>query len=112
MPEFTARPAAPDSLPLDFATMADTAQHLIDAGGQMSAAGLDTGTLAMRGHLALLIPEAEDRLGRLAGAGAEEARQRLAAGPDVLGPLRYARCLARSVIALCTLLADEGKRDA
>lgn len=37
-----------------------------------------------------------------ASAGLGEARRKLAAGQSSLGPLPWAKCLARSVDALCT----------
>ncbi|MYZ38320.1 MULTISPECIES: DUF6415 family natural product biosynthesis protein [unclassified Streptomyces] len=93
-----------EALPLDFATMRDTAQHVLDFGDRLLDEDLETAVLRLRGHLALLIPEAERRLGRLSSAGIEEARRRLVADPGLLGPGRYARCLARSVLTLCTHL--------
>lgn len=104
------RPTDPDadSLPLDFATMVGTARRVVDAGARTT--DVETATLLMRGHLALLIPEAEEHLGRLAPVGIEEARLRLDAGPGLLGPVRYAHCLARSVLALCTHLDNAGAR--
>ncbi|MFE1956767.1 DUF6415 family natural product biosynthesis protein [Streptomyces sp. NPDC059479] len=109
MPELTAGTPAPDtdSLPLDpldFTTMVKTARRVAGSDAQLSGEDLQTAVLQLRGHLALLIPEAEDRLGRLAPVGIEEARRRLDADPGVLGPVRYAHCLARSVLMLCTHL--------
>ncbi|QXE36223.1 hypothetical protein KQY30_20220 [Streptomyces sp. GMY02] len=102
----TARPAAPDtdSLPLDFATMRATAQHTVDFGIRLLPEDLDTAILRLRAHLALLIPEAEQRLGRFSPAGIEEARRRVAADPGLLGPVWYAHSLARSVLTLCAHL--------
>lgn len=96
-----------ESLPLDFVTMAGTARHALDFGAAVLDEDLETATLRLRGHLALLIPEAQDRLGRLAGAGVEEARQRMDATPSVLGPVRYAHALARSVLTLCAHLGHQ-----
>ncbi|MFD8964963.1 DUF6415 family natural product biosynthesis protein [Streptomyces sp. NPDC059568] len=93
-----------EALPPDFATMVDTAQHTLAAGVRLLDEDLETAVLRLRAHLGLLIPEAERRLGRLSSAGIEEARRRLDADPGVLGPVRYAHCLARSVLTLCTHL--------
>ncbi|MFE1956723.1 DUF6415 family natural product biosynthesis protein [Streptomyces sp. NPDC059479] len=92
--------------PLDFATMVETARRVIDWDGRVPAKDLETATHQMRGFLGLLIPAAEERLGRFAPVGIEEARRRLAAGPGLLGPVRHARCLARSVLSLCAHLGQ------
>ncbi|WP_405676817.1 DUF6415 family natural product biosynthesis protein [Streptomyces sp. NBC_01511] len=63
-------------------------------------AELDLLILQLHGHLNLLLSELDDHDPR-ARAGLGEARRRLLAGPSSLGPLRYAECLARSVVALC-----------
>ncbi|MFB7270497.1 DUF6415 family natural product biosynthesis protein [Streptomyces sp. NPDC056244] len=111
MPEPTARTAAPDidCLPLDFVTMGDTARSVIDSDVRLSDEDLEMYTLRLRAHLALLIPEAERQFGRLAPVGVEEARQRLDAGPGSLGLVRYAHCLARSVLSLCARLGHGGE---
>ncbi|MFD7897569.1 DUF6415 family natural product biosynthesis protein [Streptomyces sp. NPDC059743] len=103
MPESTAGTTAPDaeSWPLDFTTMVKTARRVVDSGAQLSGEDLEMAVLRLRGHLALLIPEVEDRLGRLAPVGIEEARRRLDGESGPLGPRWYAQCLAQSVLALC-----------
>ncbi|MFE7127890.1 DUF6415 family natural product biosynthesis protein [Streptomyces sp. NPDC057617] len=116
MPESTARPTTPEADsrpldPLDFATMVVTARSVDNLDDGVPDEDLETVTLRLRGHLALLIPELEHRLGRLgetdrarAEAGIGEARRRLDAGPGPLGPGRHAQILGRSVIALCAHL--------
>ncbi|MFD5033237.1 DUF6415 family natural product biosynthesis protein [Streptomyces sp. NPDC058405] len=95
----------PDTLPFDLTLMMDTARRLVDSDARLSAEDLETAQLRMRGSLALLIPEAEARFGRLAPVGVEEAGRRLDAGPALLGPMRHVHCLARSVLTLCTHLS-------
>ncbi|MFF3749842.1 DUF6415 family natural product biosynthesis protein [Streptomyces sp. NPDC002018] len=113
MPESAISPAEPDtgSPPLDFATMLDTARRVVGSGA--GALDAETATLLLRGHLALLVPEAQDRLGRLADAAVGEARRCLDAGSGPLGAGRHAYDLARSVIALCAHLGHghKGMRD-
>ncbi|MFF1416586.1 DUF6415 family natural product biosynthesis protein [Streptomyces sp. NPDC058280] len=94
-----------DTLPLDLTLMVVTARRLVDSDVRLSAEDLETARLRMRGFLTLLIPEAENHSGRLASVGVEEARQRLGAGPALLGPMRHVHCLARSVLTLCTHLS-------
>ncbi|QXE39191.1 ATP-binding protein [Streptomyces sp. GMY02] len=86
----------------------DTARGVIASETRLSDGELETAARRLRGHLALLIPEAEARLGRLAEAGVEEARRRLTAGPGLLGPGRYVHCLAQSVLTLCDQLTPTG----
>ncbi|WP_405987229.1 DUF6415 family natural product biosynthesis protein [Streptomyces sp. NBC_00872] len=106
MHEATARPTDPegDSRPLDFPTMVKTARQVVDSDARMPDEDLERATHLMRGYLALLIPEAETRLGRLTPAGIEEARRRLDSSPALLGPARHTLRLARSVITLCSHL--------
>ncbi|WP_405676938.1 DUF6415 family natural product biosynthesis protein [Streptomyces sp. NBC_01511] len=94
-----------DSRPVDIATMRAAAAELLDDGAEPpTGVYLATLTDQLRGHLELLIFELEEHGcgDPLAKAGIGEARRRLSAGPSSLGPLRYAECLARSVVALCT----------
>ncbi|MFD8965954.1 DUF6415 family natural product biosynthesis protein [Streptomyces sp. NPDC059568] len=104
MPESTAKEPPPDSdsLPLDFVTMVKAARQVVDSGARVLEPGV--AALQLRGHLGLLIPEAEGRLGSFSSAGIEEARRRMDAGPGPLGPVRYVHALARSVLALCAYL--------
>ncbi len=88
--------------------MRATAEHALDFGARLPDEDLETAIRRLRAHLALLIPEAEERLGRFSPAGIEEARRRVAADPGVLGPGRHAHCLARSVLELCEHLGRAG----
>ncbi|WP_405986900.1 DUF6415 family natural product biosynthesis protein [Streptomyces sp. NBC_00872] len=78
MDETATRTAASDTdfRPLDFPTMAKTARQVVDSGLRVPDKDLERATHLMRGYLALLIPEAETRLGRLTPAGIDEARRR------------------------------------
>ncbi|WP_405675731.1 DUF6415 family natural product biosynthesis protein [Streptomyces sp. NBC_01511] len=90
-------------LPIDIETMLCNAGGLLDGSVvPPGLAALDRLTLQLRGHLNLLISELGDPDDPRAKAGLGEARRRLSAGPGSLGPVRYAECLARSVVALCT----------
>lgn len=105
-------------LPVDVATMRETANILLDPdacpdGALPPAADeLDTLTRILRGHLELLAPEVEKAAGRLdkesiprfcALACVGEARGKLRAEPGrgPHGPVAYARRLARVLNALC-----------
>ncbi|MGW0819900.1 DUF6415 family natural product biosynthesis protein [Streptomyces sp. NPDC002845] len=113
-----------DSLPVDVETMRATAARLLaDDAEPLSAGELETLTLTLRGHLELLIPEAEraakevpdDAPGMavpVAGAlvfGAEARRELdLPPHPALDVATRYARRLARSVNTLCDHLEQLG----
>lgn len=112
-----AAPAGRTELPPDIATMRAVIDRLLDpdaAPEALPAAGaeLDTLTLQVRGHLALLLPEVEQTAKRLsresiprycALACIGEARERLRSKPTARygGPPGYARRLARALNALC-----------
>ncbi|MEV0220326.1 DUF6415 family natural product biosynthesis protein [Streptomyces sp. NPDC050704] len=111
---------AAESLPVDVATMRALVDRLLEEDAEPpTREELRTFTLQLRGHLMLLIPEVEDstrtraaddgvRVGALAGVG--EARRRLDQLPSwgLLGEIKHALMLARSVRALCEHL--EGLR--
>lgn len=118
MPHRTAQPTAAglDEPPPDIATMRETVRCLLgpDDGPDAlppSAAELDTLTLALRGHLQLLIPDVERAAGprpkhvaqycALACVG--EARRKLGIEPrpGLESQVAHARRLARSLSALC-----------
>jgi hypothetical protein len=105
-----------DHAPLDLHTMRESVQRVLgphdNSDPLSSTAGeLDTLTLALRGHLELILPEVERSAGprprkvqsycALACIG--EARQRLAITPlpALLAGLAHARHLARCLNALC-----------
>jgi hypothetical protein len=120
MPQPTAAAAAEAGLteaPPDIATMRDAVNRLLDPDAVPEAlppapGELETLTIQLRGHLALLMPEVEQTAQRLpkndiprycALACLGEARGKLRAQPSPTphGPLAYARRLARVLNALC-----------
>lgn len=106
-----------DTTFVDIATMRDTAALLLGPDDGPDAlppapADVDTLTLALRGHLQLLMPEVEKKAGRLSKQSAPrhcalacvgEARRKLTveAGEGRHGPVAHARRLARVLRALC-----------
>lgn len=109
---------ATQDLPVDVTTMRTLVARLLDANTEPpSDDELRTLTLQLRGHLMLLIPEVEDRTrGRAADdavrvralAGVGEARRRLdqLPGRNLIGEIKHAQALARSVRALCNHLEN------
>ncbi|MFD0436986.1 DUF6415 family natural product biosynthesis protein [Streptomyces chartreusis] len=111
----TTRGSAADARPVDIEKMQETAQLLLhpDAGPDAfpPAAEVDTLTLAMRGHLEVLIPAVEGTVGKRPKSVAEtcalacvgEARGKLRARPKpgLDGAVSYAQRLARVLDALC-----------
>ncbi|MCH5677950.1 DUF6415 family natural product biosynthesis protein [Streptomyces gilvus] len=114
----TAQPPATagvDERPPDVATMRATARRLLgpDDGPDAlpPAADIDTLTLALRGHLELILPDVEQAAGpdpatvkaycALACVG--EARRKLAItpNPELASRVAHARRLARVLLALC-----------
>ncbi|MEU2358767.1 DUF6415 family natural product biosynthesis protein [Streptomyces misionensis] len=111
--------------PPDIATMRETAALLLGPEREPNALppvpeNLDTLTLALRGHLELLIPEVEQRARQLpkdsavrycANAYVGEARGKLQAGPSPRygGEAGHARRLARVLRALCDHYENELK---
>jgi hypothetical protein len=116
----TAPPDAPAELtaaPPDIKTMREIVDRLLDPDAVPGTlppepGELETITLQLRGHLALLLPEVEDTAKRLprqsiprycALACVGEARERLRSEPTKRfgGPAGHARRLARTLNALC-----------
>lgn len=103
--------------PPDIETMRDAIDRLLDPDAVPEAlprvpGELETLTLQLRGHLALLLPEVEETAKRLprqsiprycALVSVGEARERLGAEPTRRfgGPAGHARRLARTLNALC-----------
>ncbi|MGY4737141.1 DUF6415 family natural product biosynthesis protein [Streptomyces sp. ATMOS53] len=103
--------------PMDIATMRETVEIVLnpDAAPEALALSADevaTLTLALRGHLDLLIPEVERAARKLDGSSVPrycalacvgEARAKLRSGPDprLGGDIGHARRLARVLNALC-----------
>jgi len=101
--------------PPDIATMRESAAEALGPddglGALAPAADLDTLTVALRGHLALLVPEVERAVGprpksvqaccALACIG--EARRKMGTTPrsGLEHRVAHARRLARSLVALC-----------
>jgi len=112
-----ATPADRTELPPDIETMRDVIDRLLDPDAVPGTLPpvppeLDTLTLQLRGHLALLLPEVEETAKRLplqsiarygALVSVTEARERLRAEPTPRfgGAPGYARRLARTLNALC-----------
>ncbi|WP_282703265.1 DUF6415 family natural product biosynthesis protein [Streptomyces sp. CC219B] len=120
MPTTTTRPPARaerDQNPPDIATMRAAVDRLLDPDAApealpLDAAGLETLTLQLRGHIQLLLPEIEQAARLLPKASiprycllacAGEARERLRAEPSERfgGAVGLARRLARALNALC-----------
>lgn len=94
--------------PIDLAAMRATASRLLDSPGSPPPGELDALANKLRGHLDTLMPAIAARLEggnavepTAPAAALEQARNRMDGGPTVLGLLRHAQCLARSVRALC-----------
>ncbi|MFD8519363.1 DUF6415 family natural product biosynthesis protein [Streptomyces capillispiralis] len=119
----TSRPRTPearDPRPLDAETMRDTARRLLAEDAEPpSPEELETLTLALRGHMMLLVPVVEDAARGLpedsvpracARACIGEARMRLglAPGGNLPAGIAHAMRLARSVNALCDHLENLG----
>lgn len=103
-----------NTLPVDIGTMRTSACTVLAPDAQApSAPELGTLTLLLTGHLALIIPELErlaagqgddDDMPRVcARMTISESRRKLgiAPGPGPSAQLAYARCLSRSLNALC-----------
>lgn len=104
--------------PPDIETMRDVIDRLLDpdalaAGARpLASCELETLTLQLRGHVALMLPEVRQAAEQLpresvprycALIGVVEARERMRAEPTRRygGPAGYARRLARTLNALC-----------
>ena len=103
-----------DSLPIDIETMRTSARRLLAPDAVVpSVQELETLTLLLKGHLALIIPEAgraassrrgDDDLARVRArmAIAETCRKmRIEPRPGPSSQIAYARRLSRSLNALC-----------
>lgn len=104
---------ARDMRPLDIETMRGSARRLLAEDAELPTADeLKTLTLALRGHMMLLIPDVEDaaqalpeddipRACALACVGEARMRLGLEPGATLPGGIAHAQRLARSVNALC-----------
>ncbi|WP_405536702.1 DUF6415 family natural product biosynthesis protein [Streptomyces sp. NBC_00075] len=108
-----------NTLPVDIETMRTSARTVLAPDAQApSAPELDTLTLLLTGHLALVIPELErvaagrgddDDMPRVCARMAiSESRRKLGItpGPGLSAQLAYARRLSRSLNALCDHYED------
>lgn len=112
---------AEEAAPPDLLVMRTTARLLLAPDAPMhDAEGLETLVLALRGHIALMLPEVEAGAQRLdhdevmhwcALACVGEAQRKLRAepGPGHGGQLAYAQKLARSLNALCDHFLNLGE---
>ncbi|MFJ8538205.1 DUF6415 family natural product biosynthesis protein [Streptomyces sp. NPDC093591] len=117
----------PSTLPVDIATMREPVNRLLEPDAVSEAlppgdAEVDTLTLQMREHIALLAPKVEQGGRKLTPGTAQratvlgcvwEARSRLEAKPSHRsgGPLGHARRLARALNALCDHYEHLGLRE-
>lgn len=111
--------AEPEQLPADIETMRATVRQALAEDVELAAADLDTLSLALRGHMEVLIPEVTVAAGQqpkdsspryCAMACVGEARRKLQIGNGETQPVRIAvvQKLARSVSALCDHLEGLG----
>lgn len=110
--------------PPDIATMRETARRLLGADDGPDALPpsvdeVDLLTLALRGHLELLVPDVEQVVGKprdiprycaLACVGEARGKLRATPAPGMYGAIAHARRLARVLNALCDHYENLGGR--